>query len=122
MFLARLQCYRNGWDNLRLSRRNGSKMTSMLFPNRLPTNSELKSPSQKHEERDRVDRCISFLDRSPDPFHCVKTVAEGLDKAGFKPLSESKPWQDGHAIKRGGKASYFNKNTFLYSLESHILC
>lgn len=79
------------------------------YPRRLPTVSDLKSPDLVAEERGRVERCIDFIDSSPEPFHCVNTVMAKLSAAGFTRLDEGHLWRESKAIKRGGKY-YFTRN------------
>ena len=93
-----------------------NKLSSVLsmssnsgYPRRLPTVSDLKSPALVAEERDRVKRCIEFIDSSPEPFHCVNTVIAKLSAAGFTRLDEGCLWRESKAIKRGGKY-YFTRN------------
>lgn len=93
-----------------------NKLSSVLsmssnsgYPRRLPTVSDLKSPALVAEERDRVKRCIEFIDSSPEPFHCVNTVIAKLSAAGFTRLDEGCLWRESRAIKRGGKY-YFTRN------------
>lgn len=93
-----------------------NKLSSVLsmssnsgYPRRLPTVSDLKSSALVAEERDRVKRCIEFIDSSPEPFHCVNTVIAKLSAAGFTRLDEGCLWRESKAIKRGGKY-YFTRN------------
>jgi aspartyl aminopeptidase len=56
-------------------------------------------------DNDRADRCISFINNSPEPFNCVNHISSLLIKCGFVKLDEGTAWQ----IKRGGKY-YFTRN------------
>jgi aspartyl aminopeptidase len=52
-------------------------------------------------------KAMDFLDRSPDPFHCVQTSVERLLSDGFVELRDDKPYTGN--IKPGGKY-FFTKN------------
>ncbi|WP_163559564.1 M18 family aminopeptidase [Halomonas sp. NO4] len=41
----------------------------------------------------RLDRLLDFLKRSPTPWHAVAVMAERLEEAGYRRLTESQPWQ-----------------------------
>ena len=62
----------------------------LRVPKRLPINRFQKSADLLKEEEERAQRCINFLDNSPEPFHVGSTVIDRLEKCGFKPLDESK--------------------------------
>jgi aspartyl aminopeptidase len=49
---------------------------------------------------------VSFLDRSPEPFHVVETVIQELLAKGFSPLNEDDYWKAGRVLKKGGKYFY----------------
>ena len=86
-------------------------LNMVAFPKRLPTNFDLKSSELKSEEKDRVKRCITFIDNSPEPFHCVKTVSDLLINVGFTPIQESSIWRG--MLKKGGKVRKYRL---------HVLC
>lgn len=44
---------------------------------------------------------LSFINKSPSPFHAVHETIAQLSAAGFKPLREEESWKD--AIVPGGK-------------------
>jgi aspartyl aminopeptidase len=44
---------------------------------------------------------LSFINKSPSPFHAVHETIQTLSAAGFKPLREEESWKD--AIHPGGK-------------------
>ena len=54
------------------------------------------------------DHFLSFLERSPSPYHAVAEVARQLTEAGFTELTEAGRWQlepgKGYFVVRGGKA------------------
>jgi aspartyl aminopeptidase len=54
---------------------------------------------------DEATGLLRFIDRSPTPFHAVRTVAEALDLAGFAVVDEAGPWPTTagrHYLVRGG--------------------
>eukprot|EP01039_Chlorochromonas_danica_P002369 gene2370-2601_t len=63
----------------------------------------LPSDILSNEEIERVNRCQKFLDKSPDPFHCVEQVREQLENAGFSKLDESSFWGEEGVLQPGGK-------------------
>ena len=96
--------HRGGKYGSKLSMSSGNS-----YPRRLPVVGDKKSDAQKLEESSRVQRCMQFLDSSPEPFHCVSTVIDKLSAAGFVRLDESSLWRQSQSIKRGGKY-YFTRN------------
>lgn len=52
------------------------------------------------DELSRVERCVDFINSSPDPFHCVHLASEKLQFAGFQQLEERDLWKN---IVPGGK-------------------
>jgi len=58
----------------------------------------------------RVKACMDFIDASPEPFHCVKTATERLQKEGFQRLEEGVSWINNNnvSLERNGKY-YFTK-------------
>lgn len=42
---------------------------------------------------------MSFIAESPDPFHAVRSLSQGLSKAGFEALEETAQWQ----LRPGGR-------------------
>ena len=50
---------------------------------------------------------LSFLQRSPTPFHAVENLATMLEENGFKYLDESEPWEicrnEGYFVIRNKK-------------------
>ncbi|WAP57196.1 M18 family aminopeptidase [Streptomyces sp. S465] len=56
-------------------------------------------------DRGHTDDLMSFLRASPSPYHAVASAAERLEKAGFRRVEETAPW-DGEAggkfVLRGG--------------------
>ena len=88
----------------KLNRLNSiSKKELSKFPKRLPTISSKKSPVLIIEENERAKRFINFLDRSPEPFHVVDTIAKDLLGDGFVQLNEKEIWSENNKIKQGGK-------------------
>ncbi len=56
-------------------------------------------------DRTHTDDLAAFVTASPTPYHAVASVAERLDKAGFRRLAESEPWDAGSGgryVVRGG--------------------
>jgi aspartyl aminopeptidase len=56
-------------------------------------------------DRTHTDDLAAFVTASPTPYHAVAAVAERLDKAGFRRLAESEPWEAGSGgryVVRGG--------------------
>ena len=56
-----------------------------------------------------VERTMSFLDNSPDPFHATEQAVQALLAAGFTRLSEREPWgvaSGGVALEKGGRYFY----------------
>lgn len=97
----------NAFGRIRATTLSMSSKSS--YPLRLPVIADLQSTEQRAEERDRVKRCIQFIDSSPEPFHCVSSVIAKLSTAGFTRLDEGSLWRESRAIKRGGKY-YFTRN------------
>lgn len=87
------------------------RMLSMVRsrPRRMPTSLSQKSTQLLAEQRDRVKRCIDFIDSSPEPYHCVSVIVGKLKQQGFQELDESTPWQKTKSISRGGKY-FFTRN------------
>lgn len=54
-----------------------------------------------------AQKCCSYLDSSPDPYHVVDTTARELERAGFQELDEAEAYAD--RVVPGGKY-YFTKN------------
>jgi aspartyl aminopeptidase len=52
-------------------------------------NANGNSPVDIDEIKQRAGRCMQFLDSSPDPYHCVRTVTQMLQDQGFVPLIEN---------------------------------
>lgn len=54
---------------------------------------------------DLVPDLLSFIDRSPSPYHAVQEARRRLAAVGFRELSESEPWQlsagDARTVVRG---------------------
>ena len=65
-----------------------------------PPLSQPKRGQSAQEEAERAARLMSFLDSSPEPFHCVQTVSSELKQNGFTEIMESSPW---NTVKPGGK-------------------
>lgn len=79
------------------------------IPMRIPTNRLLKSPDLlKKEKHDALDM-IEFINRSPEPFHVVQNVIEGLEAKGFTAIDEECLWKRQETLKKGGKY-YFTRN------------
>ena len=90
--------------------RLGRSLTmSRSLPRRMPTAFNLKNADVLSTEIDRVKKCINFLDKSPEPFHCVAEVTQELQKNGFIQLDEAGMWRRSKSIHRGGKY-YFTRN------------
>jgi aspartyl aminopeptidase len=56
-------------------------------------------------DRAYTDSLLTYLAASPTPYHAVAQAAELLDKAGFRRLSETAPWDaqpGGQYVIRGG--------------------
>ncbi|MGW5444701.1 M18 family aminopeptidase [Streptomyces asiaticus] len=56
-------------------------------------------------DRGHTDDLMSFLRASPSPYHAVASVAERLEKAGFRRIEETAPWDGtagGRFVLRGG--------------------
>ena len=56
-------------------------------------------------DRSHTDDLMAFLQASPSPFHAVATVAERLEKAGFRQVEETAAWEGtpgGRYLIRGG--------------------
>ena len=51
--------------------------------------------------RARAERCVTFIDASPTPYHCAANVQETLAAAGFVELREDQPWAG--TVVPGGK-------------------
>lgn len=49
--------------------------------------------------KERSRELISFIEKSPSPFHVVREIAERLEKNGFQYLTETKPFK----VRTGGK-------------------
>lgn len=92
-----------------LKRSGRASSRSMSLKMRLPTLQSLKSDDQVREENERVGRCMDFIDASPEPFHCVKTVSSILEKEGFGVLHEDDLWKANKRLKKGGKY-YYTRN------------
>jgi len=54
-----------------------------------------------------AQKCMTYIDSSPDPYHCVQTTADILESKGFVELEEAAPYKD--RVEAGGKY-YFTKN------------
>ena len=65
-----------------------SRRFSHLKSTRLPS-FDGNSPVDSDEIKQRAERCMQFLDSSPDPYHCVRTVTQMLQGQGFVPLIEN---------------------------------
>ena len=84
--------------------RGGSTLLASSTSRAPPLRSELvsKSAKQRQDEIDRAQRCIEFIDASPEPLHVVATVKSRLLKQGFLQIDEASPqWRN--SIKTGGK-------------------
>ncbi|OPF82076.1 M18 family aminopeptidase [Streptomyces antioxidans] len=56
-------------------------------------------------DRGHTDDLMSFLRASPSPYHAVASAAERLEKAGFRRVEETAPWDGaagGRFVLRGG--------------------
>ncbi|MFS7878946.1 M18 family aminopeptidase [Streptomyces asiaticus] len=56
-------------------------------------------------DRGHTDDLMSFLRASPSPYHAVASAAERLEKAGFRRIEETAPWDGtagGRFVLRGG--------------------
>lgn len=56
-------------------------------------------------DRGHSDDLVAFLTASPTPYHAVESAAGRLDKAGFRELAETDPWDGtagGRYVRRGG--------------------
>ncbi|AGP56450.1 M18 family aminopeptidase [Streptomyces rapamycinicus] len=56
-------------------------------------------------DRGHTDDLMSFLRASPSPYHAVASAAERLEKAGFRRMEETAPWDGaagGRYVLRGG--------------------
>ncbi|GAA0952815.1 MULTISPECIES: M18 family aminopeptidase [Streptomyces violaceusniger group] len=56
-------------------------------------------------DRGHTDDLMSFLRASPSPYHAVASAAERLEKAGFRRIEETAPWDGaagGRFLLRGG--------------------
>ncbi|RII11304.1 putative M18 family aminopeptidase 2 [Streptomyces sp. YIM 130001] len=56
-------------------------------------------------DRGHTDDLMSFLAASPSPYHAVANAAARLEKAGFKEIAETDPWDTstgGKYVLRGG--------------------
>ncbi len=60
------------------------------------------------EHQDFNRNLLTFLERSPTPWHAVARMAEQLDQAGFQRLDEKDPWQlesgCGYYVVRNGSS------------------
>lgn len=61
---------------------------------------------------DSVDDLLSFIDRSPTPYHAVAETASRLEDAGYAPLEESEPWSLApgdrrYVVRAGGSLAAF---------------
>lgn len=72
-----------------------------------PANSGDRTLEQAEEDRLHGENLLTFLNSSPEPFHCVQMLSEQMDKEGFAMLDEDEPWRQ--IIKPGGKY-YFTRN------------
>lgn len=66
------------------------RSTSLLMRSgtgRLPSTGEILKT-----DASRIKSCMDFIDASPEPFHCVNTAAERLQKEGFERLEEGESW------------------------------
>lgn len=61
---------------------------------------------------------LSFVNKSPSPFHAVHETIQTLSAAGFKPLREEESWKD--AIHPGGKY-YVTRNQSAIVRFPHLL-
>lgn len=56
--------------------------------------------------QDPVADLLAFIDRSPTPYHAVRSASERLEAAGYSPLAETEPWSlaagDRRYVVRGG--------------------
>lgn len=62
--------------------------------------------------KDCVEDLIAFIDRSPTPYHAVRSAAERLEAAGFSALAEEDPWSMAagarhHVVRAGGSIVAF---------------
>ena len=80
---------------------------SRSLPKRLQTRHSLKDPLQLQDEADRVKRFMTFIDKSPEPFHVVQTVSDQLSSLGFTHIDEETIWKT--ILKKGGKY-YYTRN------------
>lgn len=87
----------------------GSGRSGKAVRDFIPINRPDKTPEQRNEEYTRGCNFISFVDSSPEPFHCVDTVVKSLNDQGFLELHENKPWRAMSSIRTGGKY-YFTRN------------
>jgi aspartyl aminopeptidase len=67
------------------------------------------------EQREAQD-LVSYIDRSPSPFHAVREAAERLREAGFRELDEREPWElrPGdcfYVVRDGGTLAAFELGT-----------
>ncbi|MFD8588084.1 M18 family aminopeptidase [Streptomyces sp. NPDC059506] len=61
--------------------------------------------STPYFDRDHTDDLIAYLAASPSPYHAVASAAERLEKAGFRQVAETDPWEGGTGgryVVRGG--------------------
>jgi len=68
---------------------------------------EVESAFSNDEIFQRAERCLKFIDSSPEPFHCVKTVADALLKNGFIQIEESSNWSN---LIQKGKKYFYTRN------------
>src|SRR3954467_3507228 len=60
---------------------------------------------QPHFDRSHTDDLAAFVAASPSQYHAVASAAERLEKAGFRQVSETEPWNaeaGGKYVLRGG--------------------
>jgi len=80
-----------------------SRLTNMINRKlfRLSSSTQLQVPIE--DKVSRTNRCIDFLNDSPEPFNCVKTVSSWLSNSGFEFISEGKSWKKTEKLRPGGK-------------------
>lgn len=99
----------SGWANILrmrnklfpLSRRALSAAVSRMPLAMYPMNNVVYNSSDEYVER--TERCMKFLDASPEPFHCTQDISNKLVGDGFLRLQERDLWSRNSKIQKGGK-------------------
>jgi aspartyl aminopeptidase len=80
------------------------------FSMRLPTMNSMNGKCDDITSlTNRMERCMNFINNSPEPYHCVSTVSEMLKENGFQLLNEDDLWRANNRLEKGGRY-YFTRN------------